>query len=206
MEIGASRELRSARPDIHSPSDHSYSRSQTREPVRGGNLPGKGVGVALVDPEAVAAGDDVVLVDGALPDTGDEASQIPELSSRGLQGVGGGIPAVEVADDGDGLGVRGPDGEEDPLGALPGKEVGPQLAIEIEVVSLPEEVHVVLRQQNVVLTSPCNRTLPGFRSYRRFSLTLLSSPDLDYSRAGSFKGRPAVTQAGSEYAGLFHPD
>jgi hypothetical protein len=56
--------------------------------------------------------------------------------------VAGGVPAVEVADDGDGGGVGGPDGEVGAVAAVDGEEVGAELVVEIEVVAFLEEVDV----------------------------------------------------------------
>ena len=85
---------------------------QVRDHRRGlrRHLAEEGERVGLVDAEAVVARVDVVLVRGPRPDAGDEAD--PDAGrADGLQRRGRLVPAVEVAEDEDRVGARGPDGE-----------------------------------------------------------------------------------------------
>jgi len=94
---------------------------------------------------AVDVGGDVELVVGAGRDVRREA--LPDSRrAAGPQRVASGIPAVEVADDGDIAGVRCPDGEVDAVGAVGAHRVGAELVVEVEVRALIEEVQVVVAE------------------------------------------------------------
>ena len=73
-------------------------------------------------------------------------SQMPD-DSRGRSGWLAGVPAVEVADDGDVLGRRGPDGEVGAGGAVARHRVGAELLVEAGVRALVEQVQVLLVAQ-----------------------------------------------------------
>ena len=99
------------------------------------------VRVGLVDAVHVEARTQVVLVDRSLADAGDEA--LPDAGvAAGRHGVGVGVPAIEVADDGDALGVRRPDGEVGAGLAVNGDEMRAKLVVETVVAALVEEVEV----------------------------------------------------------------
>jgi hypothetical protein len=107
-------------------------------------------GVGLVDAVAVVLALDVVLVDGASAQTLDEA--FPNAGALGgLERVLAGFPAVEIADDGDALGVGRPDAEGDALLAVAGRRVGAEVLVEAEVGALVEEVDVVRRHARAAL-------------------------------------------------------
>src|SRR5690606_8969271 len=86
----------------------------------GGRLHVEGVGVRLVPGAAAAL--DPVLVAGAGADAGHVPAPQPALVP--LQRVCPGVPPVEGADDGDAVGVGGPDGEAGALGVGVGAEEG----------------------------------------------------------------------------------
>ncbi len=71
---------------------------------------------------------------------------MPEWLAR-RHGMGVGVPAVEVADDGDALGVRGPDGEIGAGFAVDGDEMRAKLVVETVVAALVEEVEVHVGEQ-----------------------------------------------------------
>ena len=78
---------------------------------------------------------------------GDEALPDARAVPAGRERVAGGVPAVEVADDGDGGRVGGPDGEVGALAAVDGEGVGAELVPEPEVAALLEEVDVPFREE-----------------------------------------------------------
>jgi len=89
------------------------------------------------------AGTDVELVNSALTEAGDEALPDARAAAWG-HGGGVGVPAIEIANDGDALGIGRPDGEPGAGTAVEGDEVGTHLLIEAVVAALVEkmEVHV----------------------------------------------------------------
>ncbi len=106
-----------------------------------GALAPEGVGVGLVLLGAVVA-QDVELVQLALGGAGDEA--LPHAAVRGLgQGVGLGVPLVELADDGDLADAGGPHGEGVAVPAVDGGPVGTHLLPAAVPVALGQQVKVV---------------------------------------------------------------
>ena len=98
----------------------------------GPQLGGEAVGVGLLDEIALVTALDLELVDLALDQVGDEDLPDPRRPAAPHR-VPAAVPVVEVADDADPHGVRGPDGEVDAAEALVVAEVGPQ-AFEVAVV------------------------------------------------------------------------
>ncbi len=101
--------------------------------------------VGLLGDGAADLRGDVVLVERALAEARDEALPDARAVPAGPEGMAAGRPAVEVADDGDALGVRRPDGELRPRTAAGLHEVGAELVVELEVVAFFEEVDVAVR-------------------------------------------------------------
>ena len=97
--------------------------------------------VGLVDAVAVVARTDVEFVGLAFVRPFDTPRPDPG-GCDGLERSGSRIPAVEVADHGNALGVRSPDGERRPVGA----DMGTQLRREPAVRALREEVEIVRGQ------------------------------------------------------------
>src|SRR5690606_22326754 len=88
-------------------------------------------GVRLLGAVAVVPGLDVVLVEVALADAGDEALPDPGASAR-PELVRGAVPAVELAHDGDLFRVGRPDGEVGAGHAVVRDLVGPAAAGEVD--------------------------------------------------------------------------
>ena len=80
-------------------------------------LGGKAVGVGLVDLIAVVTGVDVVLIDRARSNVGNERLPQPCLGPR-LQRMSGRIPSVVISDHRHTLRIGRPDGEMDPSTAV----------------------------------------------------------------------------------------
>jgi len=111
----------------------------------GGTLAEEGEGVRLEEVPAVG-GPDRVLVVGPDPRPGDKALPDARALPAGGQRMGPVVPAVEIRHHRDRRRVGGPDGEVDSL-LVEGRRVGAQNVVEPEVLSLPEEIDVVVRQQ-----------------------------------------------------------
>ena len=112
-------------------------------PRRGLGVEAQGIGLFGAGGAADLRGDGV-LVEGALAGAGDEA--LPDagaVPARG-QGMARGVPAVEVADHGDALGVGRPDGELRAVAAVDGQGMSAELVVELEVVAFFEEIDVRL--------------------------------------------------------------
>src|SRR5690606_5233465 len=109
-------------------------------------------GVRLLGAVAVVPGLDMVLVEVALADAGDEALPDPGAAAR-PERVRRAVPAVELAHDGDLFGVGRPDGEIGAGDAVDRELVRPEAAVEVEVAALVEEVDVVLGQQRHVVAN-----------------------------------------------------
>src|SRR6516165_9818074 len=89
-------------------------------------LAAEGVGIGLQLLVAGEARPDVVLVRGALLESGDE--EFPYSAVAAAHGMTADIPIVEFAGDGDILGVRRPDSEAHAGDAFGGDEVGAERA------------------------------------------------------------------------------
>ncbi len=113
----------------------------------GRRLPGKREGIALVAAVAVVTGYDVILVQSAVADAGDEP--FPDARAVVTDGelMAVVVPAVEVADHRDPGRVRRPDREERAVRFVDAHEVRAQLLVEPEMVPFLEEVDIMLRQQ-----------------------------------------------------------
>ena len=101
--------------------------------------------VGLVDLVHLKAGMKVEFVVGAGPHPGDEAVPDARLAP-GHQGVGGLIPVVEVADDEDLFGIRGPDREVSARHAVQGYGVGPQLVVQPEMAALVKQINIFITE------------------------------------------------------------
>jgi len=66
-----------------------------------------------------------------------------------MQRVAGFVPAVEIADDGDALGVGGPDAEKRAGRPLRLAETGAELVVKAAVAAFVEEVEVVVREPQI---------------------------------------------------------
>ena len=123
---------------------------QTTEPVRGGSSASKAKGSRLVDAVAVVARDDVVLVDGARPDAGDEAFPDAGLPAR-LETDGWPLfQPLKSPMTADFLGGGGPDGE---VNAARPCGCSAQLLVKPKMAALVKEVKIV-RSQARVMRSP----------------------------------------------------
>src|SRR5205823_1228644 len=109
---------------------------------------------------ALVARADVILVLRPLADARDEAIPDPRALARGER-MGVLVPAVEVADDVDALGVRRPDRVERAGDAVHRAGVRSELLVETVVRAFVEEVEVVLREER-----PRPDRLPGLRGLR----------------------------------------
>ena len=99
--------------------------------------------VRLLHLVPVKAGGEVVLVARAPADAGHES--LPDAGRRArVERVARRLPAVEVADDGDRGGIRGPDGEARAGDALEHAGMRPELVGEVQVSALVEQVEVVV--------------------------------------------------------------
>ena len=108
------------------------------------------VGIGLVGAVGHVARLDVELVDLALADAGNEALPDPRLAAR-REGMGAGLPAVEVPDHRDEVGVRRPGrevGAGHPVGLV---RVSTQLRVGLVVAALVEQVQVVLAEERHVV-------------------------------------------------------
>ena len=106
----------------------------------GRHLGEAGEGVGLEEGRAARAVD-LVLVDGAGADVGDE--ELPDAGDAELAHlVEAPVPVVEVADDADAVGGRRPDGERDAAHVAEVADVRAQLLVDVPVAALVEEVLV----------------------------------------------------------------
>jgi hypothetical protein len=121
------------------PDDRGSARAQ---------LGGVPVGIGLVDTLARKARLDAVLVERALADGGHEAlpdaGRSPLNERRSLL-----VPAVELTDDADRIGIRRPHGELHPGLAGARNHVRPELRVDADVGALIEEVEIEFRQQAI---------------------------------------------------------
>src|ERR1017187_2893459 len=100
----------------------------------------EGVGVGLELLITGEAGSDVVLVGGSLAERRDE--DFPNAAVAVAHGMAAGIPVVEFAGEGDGFGIRGPDGEADAADAFGFDDVSAQSAPGFEERALGVEVEI----------------------------------------------------------------
>jgi len=103
--------------------------------------------VRLVDPVAMVPGDDVVFVDGATAQAGDKTFPNAGTVFPDLQGMGCLVPVVEVAHDGNLLGVGSPQGEMSSGDAPDTDKVSPHLFEEGKVAAFLEEIDVVVGEK-----------------------------------------------------------
>ena len=113
----------------------------------GGQLRGERVGVGPVESRPAVGGEDRILVQRPRPDRRDESRPDPGRAPP-REGIDGGVPAVELADDRDFPRVRRPDGEMRAGRAVEVEDVGPQLLVEAFVGPLANELQVEVAQDN----------------------------------------------------------
>ena len=103
-------------------------------------------GVGLVHPVAAYIGLDMVLVEGALAEAGDEALPDTGITARSQPGAPL-CPLIEIPCNINVMCVGRPDGEVSAVVSIPGNRVGPQLVIEAQVAALVEKVEVIFAKQ-----------------------------------------------------------
>ena len=110
----------------------------------------KGKGVRFVNPVAAVARDDVILVQRAFAQPGDQA--FPESGLGSLpQGVARLVPLVEIPGYGDLFRIRSPHGKIGPLLSLLPDQMGPQFVVETVLIPFIEEVEIVVGEQGEVM-------------------------------------------------------
>ena len=100
-----------------------------------------------------------------LPETGDEALPNAGAAAR-VHGMGIGVPAVEVADHGNALGVGGPHAEVSALLAVEFGDVSAKLFEQAVVLALVEQMKIIAGQQGGTSAPgrpkvPCSRSPQG---------------------------------------------
>ena len=111
----------------------------------GPQLGGEAVGVGLLDEIAVVPALDLVLVDFALAEVGDEDLPDPRRAAVAHR-VPAAVPVIEVADHADSLRIRGPDGEVDAAKPSMRPDVGTQPLVIAIVRPFAQQVQVEIGQ------------------------------------------------------------
>ena len=107
----------------------------------GPHLRGEAVGVGLVNEIAVVAALDLVLVDFALAEVGDEDLPDPRGAAIAHR-MPAAVPVIEIADDADPLRIGRPDGEMNAAKALMGPDVGTEPLVIAVVRPFAQQVQV----------------------------------------------------------------
>jgi hypothetical protein len=112
----------------------------------GAHLEALGIGVGLDDDRAGIPVADLVLVQIARRQAGDE--QFPDAGAAAHpHGVDAAVPVVEAAHDGDPLGVGGPDGEAHAVGAVQLRGLAAHAAPGFQQAAFVEQVDFLVREQ-----------------------------------------------------------
>ena len=107
----------------------------------------EGEGISLVHSVTIVSGDNMVLIDRALPHAWHKAFPNPGLPSR-AQRLAVAAPTVEIAHDENPLSVGCPHSKISPRHTVCRQRMGPKLLVKPVMASLVEEVDVIVRQES----------------------------------------------------------